>query len=206
MSSRREKLQFWLLYICIKSHRSEISHYNVVSVLFIGGTLTLSFGAMWDTEGNLLASMTQQGLLRTTLLTPVPSVNTISESVQEQLSMQDQTNISSNGDKSEHGRGAIRPVFQWSIHPSVCLVFFTFPSFLAGISYLLILKLTFLSVSFYFAIPLMWIWGCLFQHIYLNQTLQKYRNSFFLLIYPMKHAVDQVVEFFFIGQCFSFVE
>uniref|UniRef100_A0A0X3QF20 Acyl-coenzyme A thioesterase 8 n=1 Tax=Schistocephalus solidus TaxID=70667 RepID=A0A0X3QF20_SCHSO len=40
---------------------------------YVGGTLTLSFGSFWDTEGNLLASMSQQGLLRTTLLTPVPS-------------------------------------------------------------------------------------------------------------------------------------
>ncbi|BHF57760.1 hypothetical protein SprV_0100070600 [Sparganum proliferum] len=44
---------------------------------FVGGTLTLSFGSFWDTEGNLLATMSQQGLLRTTLMTPVPSQNSM---------------------------------------------------------------------------------------------------------------------------------
>ncbi|CAL8080716.1 unnamed protein product [Calicophoron daubneyi] len=46
---------------------------------FVGGALTLSYGAMWNKEGDLLASMAQQGLVRTQQMTPVSSSNSLEE-------------------------------------------------------------------------------------------------------------------------------
>ncbi|KAA3675119.1 acyl-CoA thioesterase 8 [Paragonimus westermani] len=42
---------------------------------YVGDALTLSYGAMWNAEGQLLASVAQQGLMRTQPLTPVSSAN-----------------------------------------------------------------------------------------------------------------------------------
>ncbi|KAF8566283.1 hypothetical protein P879_04744 [Paragonimus westermani] len=42
---------------------------------YVGDALTLSYGAMWNAEGQLLASVAQQGLMRTQPLTPVSSDN-----------------------------------------------------------------------------------------------------------------------------------
>ncbi|THD21305.1 Acyl-coenzyme A thioesterase 8 [Fasciola hepatica] len=46
---------------------------------YVGDTLTLSYGAIWDKDGRLLASMAQQGLMRTQALTPVSSQNQLEE-------------------------------------------------------------------------------------------------------------------------------
>ncbi|VDP48443.1 unnamed protein product, partial [Schistosoma curassoni] len=46
---------------------------------YVGGALTLSYGDIWNREGCLLASMAQQGLVRTQQMTPVSSYTSMSE-------------------------------------------------------------------------------------------------------------------------------
>ncbi|KAK4470520.1 hypothetical protein MN116_006066 [Schistosoma mekongi] len=46
---------------------------------YVGGALTLSYGDIWDEKGHLLASMAQQGLMRTQQMTPVSSYTSMGE-------------------------------------------------------------------------------------------------------------------------------
>ncbi|TGZ75819.1 hypothetical protein CRM22_000170 [Opisthorchis felineus] len=46
---------------------------------YVGDALTLSYGGIWDDQGRLLASLAQQGLMRTQPMTPVSSSNRLVE-------------------------------------------------------------------------------------------------------------------------------
>ncbi|KAG5448984.1 Acyl-CoA thioesterase 8 [Clonorchis sinensis] len=46
---------------------------------YVGDALTLSYGGIWDDQGRLLASLAQQGLMRTQPMTPVSSSNRLLE-------------------------------------------------------------------------------------------------------------------------------